>query len=400
MQLTLPVGRFSVLAKQALQFAEAGRGVDPGLSLLHLQVTDKGLLRMSAHDVSSGVRVMTKVGDPRPGELAIGSDQLDKLVAILPDSGDVLLQKVSEARARVTVGVRLRMDVPIHKPDQFLPLPKAPEDGWFEIVERQVDNVIRRCLWATCGDESRPALSGVHLIADRSESTDGQIMSRLTPGIVPKGVDVVVPSESWQRLRSFVEAGTKTMRMCVEPNRIWMRSGTWAVYSQLVAGSFPGTGDIVFEVDGDNIHHVGEQPMRVHSIKTNRHELLSVVKRIGGASVSQEERKIGASVAFDLRDDQYLHLVSNYPFDDVTNSIIVDERVDWAEDSVTMGDTSGFERLREVGIYHYYMRMALTALSSDVIKIMWADASIIGSMPMQFHDENAGVVSLVMPRRL
>ena len=400
MELTLSVGRLSGLFKQALQFTEIGRGIDPGLRLVHIEVTDRGRVRLSAHDATSGAKIVTVVEGPVPGQVAVGAEQLDRLVTILPSDGHVRLQTVSDTKLVVTVGKRLRMDIPIQSADNFLPLPIPSADGWFEVTERDLDNVIRRCLWATCGDESKPALSGVHLTSARSETTDGKMMSRVTPGIVPKGVDVIVPADSWQRLRTFVEAGSKRVCMCVESNRVWIRSSTWAVYSQLIASTFPNIEDVVFEVDGDNIHYIGNTPIRVHSISVNRGELLDVVKRIGSASVSQEERKIGASVAFDLRDDKYLHLVSNYPIENMENSILVDERVDWSEDSVTIDDTSGFERLRDIGVYSHFTRLALQALSSDVIKIMSADAPVIGNMPMQFHDEKSGAVSLVMPRRL
>jgi hypothetical protein len=400
MKFKIPVARFTVLAQRVLPFAASGQSIDPGFGLLHVAVLDKGLLRLSAHDPTAGARVMVKVTDFEPGAVALNSAQLDKLASILPDHGDMVVSTLSDARLRVDVGAHLRMDVPMRAESDCVPFPKPPTDGWFQVEEKRLRDVIKRCLWATCKDETRPAFAGVSLTSERSMATDGHVMSCLRPGLVPAGVAVVVPGDSWTRLVPLVEASTKKLGMCVEPNRVWFRGDDWAVSSQLIATSFPKTDDMIFDVDGDNIHHVGETAMRVHSILVNRAEALDVVKRIGGASVSQDARKIGASVAFELRDGEHLHFVSNYPFEDVGNSILVDERVDWSEDSVSVANPAGFVRLRDIGIYSYYMRMALSSLSSDVIKIMWADGPLLGNMPMQFHDEREGIVALVMPRRL
>ena len=402
MKITMPVGPFMNLAKQVLQFSGRGREVDPGLSLVHVKVTAKGHLRLSAHDASAGARVQSPVPgeDFEPGAMAVDREQLDRLTSILPNNGHVTLGPTFGPKIKVTMGdKRLRLSLPFQDQDNFPKMPKPPADGWFEVAGDRLMDIVNRCLWSMCKDDSRPALSGVHMCSECSESADGMMMSNLQPGIVPAGQDVVVPGDSWNKLRALVDNGQR-LRMCIESNRVWLRHQDWAVYSLLIASSFPPLSNLIFDVDGDGNHFVDdENRVRVYWITVNRHEALSVVRRIVGASVSQEEKKLGAAVSFVLYGDE-LHFVSHYPFDDLSNSIIVDERVDWGEGSVKADDLEGFTWLRNIGIYGQFMRWALSSLSSDVIKIMWAEGDGIGSMPMQFHDEGAGAVAAVMPRRI
>lgn len=393
MKLKLPASRFLRLAKQAVQFAGRGREISSGLSLVHVQVTDKGALRLSAHDAVAGARVSCQADESEPGAVTLVGDQLDRMTSILPAQGSVSLETLSGARLRVRAG-RMVMDVPSRPEDAFMPLPRPPRIAWSPVDDQALVDVIEKTLWAMCRDDRRPILAGVHLTSDWSETTDGRMMSNLRPGILRPGQDVVVPGDSWTRFRALVGDGDP-LHMCVEPNRVWFRSRTWACYSTLLCGAFPDTRSLVFDVDGDGFHD-GET--RVHWIKVNRHETLAVVKRIVGASVSQEEKSTGAAVTFHLRDDGDLHFVSHYSVDDVSNSIIVDELVDWADGNVSVDNPGGFQWLRGIGIYGQYMAWALASLSSDVIKMMWADGGDIGGMPMQFQEP--GRTALVMPRRL
>lgn len=395
MQLKLPVQVFQRLAKQAVQFAGRGREVSPGLSLVHLQATDKGLLRLSAHDAVSGARVSAPAPDCEPGSVAIDGAQLDRVIAILPPREDLAIGELGPGRLRFKSG-RMVMDIPSQPGEEFMPLPKPPRDGWFPVTSHQINDVIGGTLWAMCRDELRPALAGVHLTSECSEATDSHMMAHLRPGILPEGQDVVVPGDSWTRLRALVTDAQEAQAMCVEGNRVWFRGRSWACYSALLGGQFPNTQPLVFDIDGEGVHEPGG--IQVYWFNVNRHEMLSVVKRIVGASVSQEEKRIGAAVTFHLRGEGDLHLVSHYPIEDVSNSIVVDERIDWIEGNVSVDSPDGFQWLRGIGIYGQFMAWALSSLKGDVIKVMWAHGDRLGGFPMQFQEP--GRTALVMPRHI
>ena len=400
MKITLPVADFDRLAKRALQFAGRGRDISPDYQLLLIELTDSGRLRLSAHSAGAGAVVMTKIEGGEPGSVAIPAEQVDKIVGLLPKGieNKLVITAGRGPKARFKIGT-LNMAVPTRPAEDFPPLPKPPSGDWFQVKDDALSDVIKRTLWAMCRDETRPTLAGVHLTSECSETTDGHMLARLVPGLMAKGQKVVVPGEAWNKLRAFV-GDSQDMRMFIEDERrVWLRSKSWAVFTTLISGKFPDTSPMIFAVDDDGYHQSGEKKVRVHWVHVNRHETLAVVRRIVGASVSQEEKKIGASVSFEMKEGA-LHLVSHYPFEDLSNSIIVDDKVDWGEGSITADDMSGFEALKGIGLYSTYMKMALESLSSDVIRLLWSEAQGDYFMPVQFHDDKAGMKALVMPRRL
>jgi DNA polymerase III sliding clamp (beta) subunit (PCNA family) len=401
MKLTLAVKSFELLAKRALQFASKGKDISPGYGLLHIEITESGSLRLSAHNAGAGTKVSMQVDTFEPGIIALSAEHVDKIIGILPKGRGAELSMSSGRGPKVKFSVgTVKMSLPKAEVDDFPPLPRPPKDGWFEVSDHQLSEVIKRTLWAMCKDESRPALSGVHLCHETSETTDGHMMAHKRPGFLPKGKSVVVPGEAWHKLRSFIEDKDIALRMSIQDDRrVWLRAKDWAVFTTLIAQNYPDMSPLAFDIDGGGWHEIDGKKIRVHWIHLNRQETLAAVRRIVGASVSQEEKKIGAAVKFEVRDGS-LHLVSHYPFDDLSNSILVDEKVDWGEGSITVDDMSGFEALAGIGLYSTYMKMALESLSSNIVRVMWAESRGDNFMPVQFHDDDVGMKSLVMPRRL
>lgn len=403
MRLTTSVSRFERLTKRALQFAGRGKDVVEGYRLLHVEITGKGQLRISAQSAAAGAKVLDTLepGSFEPGSFSVVCDHIDRCISLLPRDKPLKLTAGKGPKAKIEVG-SVKLSIPTRPGEDFPPLPRPPSDGWFQVTDRQLSDVINHTLWAMCRDESRPALGGVHLTHELSETADGHMMARKSPGFMPKDRSVVVPGDAWEKLRAFVDGKDTPLRMAVEDERrVWLRGQNWAVFSTLIHQQFPNMGAFVFDVDGDGWHWFdNENKILVHWIHVNRSEALAAVRRIAGASVSTSEKKIGASVKFEVRDGN-LHLISHYPLDDVSESIVVDEQIDWGEGSVTAADMSGFDALDGIGVYSDYMRRALDSLSSDLVRVMWAaPMPNIGYVPVQFHDEKIGMKAMVMPRRL
>lgn len=400
MKLTIKAGDLEKVVKRVIQYASRGRDIAPGYRLVLMEVTDKGALRLSAHNAAAGARASFSLsGAWEAGVVAVSAEHLSKIISILPKgkSNDVDIKCGRGPKISLRCQ-NARMSLPRADIADFPDMPRPAAQSWFDVTDKAVNGVINHLLWAMCRDESRPALAGVHLSNAWSEACDGHLTARKAPGIVPVGTDVIVPGDTWHSLRLFVGEG-RTLRVAVEDDkRVWFRGEDWAVFSTLIASNYPNTSPFVFDVDDEGFHNLGGTKVRVHWIHLNRKEALAVVARIVGASVSQEEKSFGASVKFEVNEGS-LHFVSHYPIDDMSNSIIVNEKVDWAEGSVVADDDSGFMALDGIGLYSTYMKMALESLPSDVIKMMWAEPIEQGYLPVQFHDDS-GVQALVMPRRL
>jgi DNA polymerase III sliding clamp (beta) subunit (PCNA family) len=398
MRLKLPAARFSQLTRAVLQFVAKGAALDPGLGLVRLDVGQTLRLRLTAQDTAVGARVLTdRPYEGEAGTVVVSGHHLDRVVSILPESGDLEFFSDGE-KLRLSTG-RMVVDAPLRPADDLVPFPSIPRDGWHKVEEKRLSDVIKSTLWAVAEGDARPLLAGVNLCARCSQATDGYKLSHLSPGLMPGDEgDVIVPTASWQSLRALVTGSEKTLEMRTEGSRLWLRGRQWAAYTLLVAGKYPDTTPLLLDpVEG--IHHpqIGS-PVRVHSICVNRHEMLSIVRHIGASSIDRKEAKMGAGVRFDYRRGE-LHMVAVHTADAAATSIHVDEIANWAEDSVTEGNVIGFENIRQVDFYHEYVKRALESLPSDVVRMMWADGVDIGGMPLQFHDKE-GVIAMVMPRRL
>lgn len=397
MKMKVAIAEFDRLVRRTAQYSARGRDIQPGHRLMLINVTDRGTLRVSAHTPGSGARSSVRVQDHSPGTVAVSAQHLEKIITILPKQRDLTLTTGRGPNARLVCG-GVRMTLPLAQVDEFPDMPRPPAEGWHKVTDRELSSVIRRLLWCMCKDKTRPALSGVHLTPEHSESTDGHISARKSPGFVNESV--VVPGDAWHRLRAFVSNSDEELDLAVEDGRrFWVRGRNWATFTALLPGPFPDMSSFIFSVDDQGTHDFGHARTRVHWIHVNRQEVLAAVSRIVGASVSQDEKSVGASVKFEYRDDE-LHLVSDYPIDDVSNSIIVDEVVGWAEGSIKADNTAGFWVLDHIAVYSTYARMALESLSSDVVRVMWAEPVNNRYAPFQFHDDVVGMRALVMPRRL
>ena len=216
MKLTLPVSAFEQLAKRALQFAGKGKDINPDYHLLHFELKENGRLRLSAQNAAAGAKVMMTISDPKaiPGSISIPSLQVDKVIGLLPggSGSNLTITTGRGSKAKFECG-KIKMSLPTRPAEDFPPLPYPPKTGWFDVTGEGINEVIRRVLWSMCKDDTRPALSGVHLVHEASETTDGHMIARKTPGIVPSGCEVVIPGDAWNKLRALVVDEKETLSM-------------------------------------------------------------------------------------------------------------------------------------------------------------------------------------------
>ena len=393
MRFKMPSGLFAQLSKKALQFRGRRTDSHPGYGLALIEVTKKGLMRISVGSPESGVRVVHKLTDYEAGKAAVDLEYFDRLTSHIPKEGSISVS-LEPPKMRIVAG-SLRMDFPAFPEGDFMTMPRPPRDGWIDIERSQISDIMNHVSWATASSDARPALAGVHLMGDRTEASNGHVMGTQFPGILPEGQDIVVGSEGLSNLTSLVsEDKTKIYKMFVDSRHFWIRGNGWASFLGLLNTKYPSTDGFIFEPDENNIHHVRGHDIPVYEIKVNRLNAIAIARRISGTSVSNEQKEVGASARFIIIDGR-LHLKSHYAIEDLSRSIIVDEILDWAEGNFK--GTEPFEELSNLGLYAFYLKQSLEALESQVISIMWSKG---GTMPVQFQDHENGIVSTIMPRSI
>jgi len=381
MKLTLEANRLRSLASRVLKFA--GRG--PIFGFVHLEA-GFGFMRVSASNERSGIRIVARdIQAVEPGSWTMASDQLEKFSVILPANRTLDLS-IRGSTMHVDAGISV--DVPIFTVDDTADMPVPPPD----ITWRRAWNMtkaIDHCLWAVERGTPVPQFEGLHMTPEHCQATNGQVLAHAAVGLVDE--NIIVPAATLRAVGALQPSDD--VRLAVEDGRrLWMRDDDWAVYLTLIGGPYPNTTGMIFK-PLDGVHTApGNKKTAIYSININRHQALDVVTRIVSSMV-QSDRLMGVGVAFDY-DERGLHFRSHYPEGEARRSIVVDSVVDWEPD---IGDEDGFLRLHGRGLKAESMRQALDSLSSSVVKMMWAHEP---GYPFQFHDPDAGLVSLVMPRRL
>jgi len=382
MRFTVPAARFSELTRRAMQFRHRGRDILPGYSLGSF-VVKNGQLRITvvSPNQATSLRCDAKGED---GELLMKLDLVDKMISFLPASGDLTIS-VTGAQAKFAVG-GVRMHTPVITNDQAIDMPKPPKDGWKTMSASTLLDIVTRLWSQDTGD--RPHFAGIHFTGERAEATNTHAISRLTPG-VDFGRPVMV--QNMRVLQSFLYDGGD-VSYALSGNWVWFRTKTWATCLLRYESDWPPTDAFLYPADVDE--HNGTP---IHKIFINRQEMLKACQRIAGMAVGEEEKKVGAGVSFDLRDDG-LHMVSNYPIENLAQTIVVDELIEWAEDTVKQEDLKPFESLRQMAIYGQYLRKTLEAMRGKIVRMCWG-GDITKAFP-QWQDTESQLRVAIAPRRI
>jgi hypothetical protein len=398
MKATVQAQALTKAGRRVLQMRRVTDTV-PWSRMALFEARDNGTVRISIVNADGGAREIMKAdGVSIPGSVALDVDVFDKLLTVIPLSGVVSIE-LDGQMLKMSCG-RVRQRVPTASdPENFSWPPGKPED-WFQVPDGALSKVAQSVIWATSEDIGRIQSSAVHMTHDVSEATNGHVMGQVKPGLVPAGKKILVPSEAWTRIKAFE---SQKMHMAIDGSRLWLRGDNWTLFQRLLPEmDYYDLSTMAYAPDADGVHYTRyqgrEHPVRVYSVSVNREEVLTTCRHILSGVVTRDERAAGSSVRILIDDDGTMHMVSHYPADTVARGIDVDEVVRWSPDLVTGDDLSPFSHLSGFCYYSLYMVKALSAVSGDIVKMLWADGGGI-VVPLQFHDRD-GAVACVSPRRL
>jgi hypothetical protein len=397
MKAKIPADKLVDAGRRALQFRARSGDLLPAHKNAVFRVMEKGLMTLDISSPDGGARMAVPVTGHEPGVVSVGVDHLDKLVSVLPHHID--LNVASSDRLLSFRGPGVHMTLPLVAGDNFTSL-QQPQ-SWWPVDDAEMQRVVKSVLWAASDDPYMPQWSSIHLGEDGSEATDTKVMARIGKAIVPPGSDVIVPAQAWVKLRAFIGGGDKNLKMSADPGSLWLRGSDWCVWVRLTASKYTGLKPFVYAPDASGqFLFAGQKKTRVHWVYVQRQEMLEICRRILGGSVSADEKKLGAAVRVMVDpDDDEMNLVSHYPSDIAGHGIHVEQVLNWQPGSVTKSDVSGLQFLNGVAFFSLYLTKALSALTADTVKVMWAEpVDGMQGMPMQIHDEKNSVAVVVMPR--
>lgn len=401
-KLKMKAGDFVETVSRALLFKVVGATSHQALKSVPVDVTAKGMLRVTVSSGQASARVTCGgLESFDAGRAVFDIEYLERAVSVFAGRKSMLTVDVFADRARLRCDGS-QLTIPVLTSDDAITMPKPPADGaWHDVDVSAFVSACRHCLWATRNNDNAPLMQVVHLRDDVSEATTGHIYGCRRPGIVPAGVDSCVFYTVMSDVASLLRQAPQKepLKLVVDGEaRLWIRGRGWALVAKTVAFNYPNTRPLVFAVNDQWQHAAAARPMTVHCVYVNRSELIDIAEHVSRTRVSKDDAdKIGPGVRFAVDGDGVLTAYSHYPSEDA-GGLRYQSRVTVSPASPSSESIDAFSPLAKVAYSAHYLRTALASLTSPTVKMMWADDASAASL--QFHDDEDGGYALISPRRL
>lgn len=237
--------------------------------------SEHGRLKVTATDLQTRMTAWVGAQIDKDGGIVAPAKALKKLVGLMPDEALSLVgtvgkrpkgKNVSEPTSLEIKSEKRTIVLDGHDQQDFPPTPVFGDDR-FTINPDALALALDRTLFATCADDQRPVLCGVHLRTMgrtlRFEACDGfrlsvvEVPIRLRPGakLQACSLDAIVPSDTLAHLRRILPRKASETRHDVALALLVNEGATnkelrfglpaYNVDGQLIAGVFPDTENIV-----------------------------------------------------------------------------------------------------------------------------------------------------------
>ncbi len=242
--------------------AVASRTPRPQLQCVHLQATrdgDAGLLTLVGADGEVSLALQTlNVEVQEPGVALIPADKLRQIVAA--EENEPTLTLSAEGDALTIKGADARFNIFGYPPADFPAPPEFPRDAAGVIGVRSGDfaELISKTLFATARENSRYAINGVLLVAEKKKlqmvATDGRRLA-LAKGGALSGPDqpmkCIIPTKALNQVVKLIDDPDEPVRIAVTENQAIFAFGhpeeapRAVLASNLVEGAFPPYEDVI-----------------------------------------------------------------------------------------------------------------------------------------------------------
>lgn len=240
----------------------ATRTPRPQLQCVHLQASQSdgaGLLSLAGADGEVSLTLQTMNVDVQsPGAALIPADKLRQIVAA--EENEPTLTLSAEGDALTIRGADARFNVFGYPPADFPAAPEFPKDAAGVIGVRAGDlaDLIGKTLFATARENSRYAINGVLLVAEKKKlqmvATDGRRLA-FAKGTALSAPDAptrcIVPTKALNQVLKLIDDPEEPVRIAVTENQAIFAFGhpeeapRAVLASNLVEGAFPPYEDVI-----------------------------------------------------------------------------------------------------------------------------------------------------------
>lgn len=135
--------------------------------------------------------------------------------------------------------------------DNYPHLPVVDSHNQIALPVHVLNKLINETVFSVSQHESRPILTGVHLVLEGSQllavATDSH---RLSQRVIPaehesEGFSIVVPGKSLVELSRSLQNEEETVEISIMENQVLFRTKTMYFYSRLLEGNYPDTSRLI-----------------------------------------------------------------------------------------------------------------------------------------------------------
>ncbi|MGM7700429.1 DNA polymerase III subunit beta [Pseudalkalibacillus sp. Hm43] len=198
-------------------------------------------------DIPAVVDGQTIVEITEPGEVHVPSRHFSEIVKRMP--AKVSIQVDDHRFVKIQSGsIVTRLNQ--LKVDEFPPFPKANTDMRLMLNRDDFAEMIQHTLFAVAKNETRPALTGLHMeFHDQKLSCVATNSIRLAMQSLPVEADYefscIVPSSTLKEFMKLRSSFSKEVELSISENHVLFQSDQIKLYSRLIEGAYPSTTGLI-----------------------------------------------------------------------------------------------------------------------------------------------------------
>ncbi|MDR7427844.1 MAG: DNA polymerase III subunit beta [Armatimonadota bacterium] len=237
-------------AVQIVNRAVSARTTMPILSNILLESVEEGL-RLTATDLELGIQTFVAATVEEGGAITLPARLLSEIAASLPQARVQL--RVEHEANRAEIQCEETVFEILGLPAADFPLLPAPEVTEAISLEASLlRGMIRQTVFAVSTDETRPFLTGVHVVVEdrtvRFVATDGGRLSLRCATLdqaVRQNFGVIVPAKTMHELARLATGAAGAVAMALAENHLVFTLPEARLVSRLIAGQFPNYEQVI-----------------------------------------------------------------------------------------------------------------------------------------------------------
>lgn len=180
------------------------------------------------------------------GSIVLPARFFSEIIKKLPDK-QVTIEVTDGFQTQITSGTAAFI-INGQDANNYPHLPEIDGDNTISLAGDVLKEVIRQTVLAVSTQESRPILTGVHLILSENQllavATDSHRLAQrkiALPAAVAETHDVIIPGKSLQELSRMIADGNQEIQLRIADNQVLFLLGDTLFYSRLLEGNYPDT---------------------------------------------------------------------------------------------------------------------------------------------------------------